>query len=771
MLSFVGETFDNPTNYHFMLKTLLLLFLQIVLTVVLLATSNHTITIDGNNNEWDADETFTNISHDGSSDTRNAYFTWDADFIYIGISDVEADRSPLATFVYFDIDPTSSNGTTNAYAWGHNITTPFSADWVVVFKNGYSNQDYIEVMNYNGSNWVTYDSEPALQLLSGGGDTLVKFAIGTDYREVKIKRSMIGNPEAIKTCMFSEGQWDATHWRYLAWPHDPTGSPRWNDAGRAENQQLYHYYGFLLEDNIAQTSAPYYDANIVSWTGASSSSWATNGNWTGGTAPDQNTLVLLPATATTTIDASGASCYDMSITSGGVLTLSIDGELSVGGNLYNTVASGVVVQSTSSGNGSLIVEESNTAQATIQNYVSAGQWHSWSAPVSGLTAYELYLNASPEVWLTEYDEATKGYTYISAFTEPLGDMKGWMLWIGGSTANTYNFEGPLHTGTFGSDNNMVRSASGDYGFNYIGNPYSSAIDWEATGGWTKTNLNDAIYIYNNGSWTTYINGTGVLGGSRYIAMNQGFFVQVSDGAGSYPEYGTLKMDNDVCVHNSVGFLKETETTTDSLIRVQVSQNGIIDEAVIRFNSDATAGFDGQFDAVKFFSYVEDRPQIYSSANNGMAINTLPSSIEIIDINVLGIDGQTMTIGTTELIDITNVYLEDNFTGIITNIGTDEYSFIYDKDISNRFTVYLTITNSTEVDSKLVFKAFSTNNNIKFQFYDSESYSISVTNLLGQKVYQKDGIIRKAEVINLKPGIYIVKVNSATTEALRKVIVK
>ena len=87
---------------------------------ILSATSYTTITVNGTNSGWASDETFTDISA-----ADNAYVTWDATNIYVGISDAEADYNNLAYFLYFDTDPTGSNGATDAYAWGNNITAPF----------------------------------------------------------------------------------------------------------------------------------------------------------------------------------------------------------------------------------------------------------------------------------------------------------------------------------------------------------------------------------------------------------------------------------------------------------------------------------------------------------------------------------------------------------------------------------------------------------------------------------------------------------------------
>jgi len=749
-----------------MKKIYISLLLQIFVAITAIANSYNTIPIDGNNSGWATDETFTNIS---SAD--NAYFTWDAEYIYIGISGSEADYNNMATFVYFDTDPLGTSGTTNAWAWlgsENFITTPFNSDWVVVWKNE-SGADFIEVMQYNNGsgNWEEFAASfsTSLQVAS---ETVVEFAIGTDYREVKIKRSMLGNPDEFKTCMFTEQQF-GSYWRYLGWPSDG-----WTDGSRGPGQSFSDYYGFFPEAGISPNRVPYFNAIFNLWTGvAKSTSWNDAGNWTNGV-PTSNTLVKLPITATVIVDAAGAECDDILMKTGATLTVNTDGTLTSNGGIYNyTGTSGVIVQSSSSGNGSLIEYRYGNTMMTVQYYATASQWHSFAAPVYGLTSYELYLNANPEVWLAEYDEPTRDYTFITAFTEPIDDIKGWMLWVGGTGSHTYDFTGLARESVQGEDDNATRSTVGDgFGFAYVGNPFSSAIDWDASLGWTKTNLNNAIYIKNGSGWATYVGGVGTpIGvGSQYIAMNQGFFVQVTDN-NAPPEYGTLKMSRDVCVHNSVGYLKTT--TVDSLIRLQLNQSENSDETVVRFVTDATEGFDGQYDAGKMFSYSDNQPLIFSiSDSSTFSISSLPHSIQVIPIDVMGIDGISMTISANEIVSFTNVYLKDKITGIVTNIAIEDYSFIYDNSFADRFEMFFTITDVDELaENNLSLIAHSSNNIITVQVNNANSYNIFVTNLLGQQVFNKQ---TNQSILNIpinESGLYIISVQSGNSVRTKKIFVK
>ena len=71
------------------------------------------------------------------------------------------------------------------------------------------------------------------------------------------------------------------------------------------------------------------------------------------------------------------------------------------------------------------------------------------------------------------------------------------------------------------------------GFNLLGNPYPSSIDWNNT---SKTDLIDAslsIFNPNLRQYAIYLNGVSANGGSNIINAGQGFFVKAKPGGGSF----------------------------------------------------------------------------------------------------------------------------------------------------------------------------------------------------------------------------------------------
>ena len=501
----------------------------------------------------------------------------------------------------------------------------------------------------------------------------------------------------------------------------------------------------LFVDNVTVEEA---SAAATTWTGATDIDWQVAANWSDGV-PGPGTDVIIPA---------GMPNYP---------TVSV---ISRCNNL--------TISSTATGDGSLIENGFLQVNGTVtaERYVSNGQWHGISSPVAGATAQSLYSNTA-NVYLKSHAEATNDYTNITALTDPLGDMQGFMMWYAGAaTGESFGITGTLRNATVGSAGNMERTGADDafaedyYGWNFVGNPYSSAIDWNAAAGWDKTGLGAAIYLYNNGLWNTWNGAAGTNGQTQYIAMGQGFFVNVTDATpGTYPQTGTLTMTNDVQVHNSVGYLKSS-FELDNIVRLEVSNGEYTDDAVIYFEETATEGFDAQFDAHKLFSFNGNKPLIYSTANNFMAINVLPIEIAEVPVDVTGVNGENMTITATEVIGFGDVFLLDNYTGVQTNITQENYTFEYNEGITNRFVVFFTMVSVNENSDELI-TIYSHDNNVRVIIPEDTNAEIAIYNLMGQKMSQTTAHKGINNIPVYHTGYYLVKVMDNDNVVTKKIFIK
>ncbi|MFZ4706568.1 MAG: beta strand repeat-containing protein, partial [Bacteroidales bacterium] len=174
---------------------------------------------------------------------------------------------------------------------------------------------------------------------------------------------------------------------------------------------------------------------------------------------------------------------NITITIGSKLSISPATNLTVTGAFANNAGeSGLVVKS----GGSLI--ENNGVSATVEREITGDEWHLISSPVSDATS-----GIFTGKYLQTHTESTNAFTDIIPTNVPLTAMKGYALW-GVESISTVAFPGTLNTGT----QSYSTSYSGPgKGWNLVGNPYPSSIDWNAASGWTKTNVNGSIYLHVN----------------------------------------------------------------------------------------------------------------------------------------------------------------------------------------------------------------------------------------------------------------------------------
>jgi hypothetical protein len=182
------------------------------------------------------------------------------------------------------------------------------------------------------------------------------------------------------------------------------------------------------------------------------------------------------------------------------------------------------------------------------------------------------------------------------------------------------------TGTVGQG--TVTLSSLVTGFNLLGNPYPSSIDWDASG-WQAarnlTNVYDAIYIYDPAitastssmTYPAYITGVGgTNNGSNIIRSGQAFFVEAAATA-------------------SISFLEEYKSTTvtggffrsalPEFMRVTYMQNNEhLDDIIINFNADAQADFDPRFDARSMGGELNGLASFKNA--DRLAIHTRPTAV-------------------------------------------------------------------------------------------------------------------------------------------------
>jgi hypothetical protein len=531
-----------------------------------------------------------------------------------------------------------------------------------------------------------------------------------------------------------------------------------NDSGTNDywdiNEEINNGYPFLLD-----MPTP---LNIVTWTGETNNSWTNSENWSGEEVPETGSLVSIPvSTNYPIISEQDINIGGLTIQNSAFFTIDSNGEFTIDGDLENNGTFNI--NSSASGEGSLLVNGnlSGTGTYNVERYLSGGQWHLVSSPITnGLSG------VFNDIWLRPYDETANEFgEYIVPTTTQMPSGQGFSVWT--SSTQTRTFSGIINNGNIGPLNAQLSGTAGENtGWNLMGNPYPSAIDWDATSGWTKTNLNNAVYVWNNSQYETYVGGVNsATGGGRYIAPGQGFFVHASSSGAS------LSMNNDVRVHNSVNFMKSTNTDPENIIRIKVTGNGYSDEAVIAIRESDSFTFDQTIDAYKLTGS-SDAPQMHIQKDDMSNLSIASfSNIENIENKAIYInyaqEGEHIISWTNTISENVIPNLTDQITGQTIPSGTN-YSFTAsNSDMQERF---IFSTDPLNIQENIMNIAVWEYNNILYVNNHSNTINkVSIFNIQGVKVMENTGT--RFDLNSLTPAMYVVKVQSGSKTQIEKIIVK
>ena len=246
-----------------------------------------------------------------------------------------------------------------------------------------------------------------------------------------------------------------------------------------------------------------------------------------------------------------------------------------------------------------------------------------------------------------------------------------------------DIKGDQDLGTAGVfDFGVSYTALADTGWNLVGNPFPATIDWDA-GGWTRTNMDNTIYIWDeslnsgNGGYLTWNGVTGSLG-DGLITPFQGFWVK-ANAAG--PQ---LKVN---VSNKTVGgvFYKVTNEPAVLVFRAELDTLESLTHVLFRSGSSVQKD---SYDAYQLEAPTDTRLDLYTAGTDlrELIINALPAYFGIplvIPLDLRGwIEGMPLageaTLSWPQLQNIPEgwvLMLEDRDTGTQMNLlMTDHYSF-------------------------------------------------------------------------------------------------
>lgn len=476
--------------------------------------------------------------------------------------------------------------------------------------------------------------------------------------------------------------------------------------------------------------------------------------------------------------------------------------------------------------GSLITNSSisGTGDVNLERYFKVGKWMYISVPIAGQTStplidapYTGYVNPN----FYTYNEASgnidpenSNYSNWSNFTDTWTQVgAGANLTVGeGYTWNAYNANdvnitfssatpSDIHSGdlnvtvTYTDNDDGGGTGYGNYydGWNIVGNPFPSSIDWEQL---VKTTSMDYTVYYWDGDAENYIyhiDGAGVpvqgggqtlntTGASKNIPAFQSFFVHMTNPLADdtqSPINESFTLANISQLHSNQIMYKNTEKEEYNFqfLKLRVDDNGLTDETLVRFIDGTVEGFNGKEDAFKMFPN-NDVPMIYSlttvSNEYPLAINTLPlSSVgTTIPLGFKTSEAGTFSISVSEFnfdagTDVKLVDTELETETLLTE-GT-EYTFNFEGGESrDRFYLFKS-AQSNEIEDEPIddnietgVNVWSSDNNvyISISSYDLIDAHIMIFDMLGRTVIDQQ-LNGAYNIVNVpgSSGTYFVKLRT------------
>lgn len=436
-----------------------------------------------------------------------------------------------------------------------------------------------------------------------------------------------------------------------------------------------------------------------------------------------------------TVSANGATFRDVTIAKGGgqgimlLSTFNLTGVLrfaspSANVNLQSNGHLNLISTSDAGGEGTasiyrLASGNRISGDVVVNRFMSpeGRLWRYISSPVSNSSVAQLkddffvggnFLDPSPKAVICGktapsnsttiyyYDEAAPGGLeegYVAyprpgttSAASPLQVGLGYSVFIRNcETPTIIDFSGPINQGTLTLPVTYTANDPDGYGWNLVGNPYPSTIDWDA--GWTKTRISPQIAIrdYAADVFRYYEAGvTDELNGGQ-IAMGQAFWVRAT---GPNP---VLRITETAKVPTVGEFFREAPPRIPNFM-LALSDGTREELAYVKTVADAQLSLD-EFDAPKIMNQTISLSTV-ASDNVPMAINAVESLTcgMVIPVRTDGLQPgrYSFRIDTREYFSEFAFILRDRYSDREVTLSSGTYEFVVDENPAsaniNRFEI-------------------------------------------------------------------------------------
>jgi len=416
-----------------------------------------------------------------------------------------------------------------------------------------------------------------------------------------------------------------------------------------------------------------------------------------------------------------------------------------------------------------------------RQYLEDGRWHFVSSPVIGGQS-----GIFTGIYMKSWDEASYAWDYIVETNVPLNPGTGFEVWSTLGTP-TVSYEGTGFVDTdvaiplTATDNNNDSNIGVGEGWNLVGNPFTSAMDWgtgnDPVAGYNLLGLDNTIYLWNGSQYSSFNpagDGVGVNGGTRYVPAMQSFFIKANYFSPQITLPATAR------IHSPQPNYKGGSPLYPQL-RLAVKGSGYSDETLIRVIEESTTGFDGLYDGYKLDG-IKEAPQLFSFfGDDRFSINTIPAISRDL-IVPLGLTSAIQGAFVLEISELENFgesvvfYFEEIKTGLFYEIkeGFSLSLQLGPTDEGHRFNLHFKDADVEGSDDDLpTLKVYSGSGNIFIYSMETGNYEVGVFDVVGQLVFKDKLTGAGLKTIRMDGGTgnYIVKVHNDARVFTTKVFVR
>lgn len=596
----------------------------------------------------------------------------------------------------------------------------------------------------------------------------------------------------------------------------------------------------LVGDDVSNLGYHFGDCGFVC---VSSKTTTWNGvDWSDGF-PDIYTTAILSDNYNTSTNGDFKACSiqvnaGTSLTIGNSTTIEIQNNVEVKGDLV-VETEGAFVQINDSGTFDLVDSGVGYVQKMAAPINAWYEYTYWSSPVVGATIGNTLVDApesrrfwfNAENWLDAVAETSNNNTAVIGQDDIDDNGDDWQYANAGAIMNpgvgyaaTYSaakftgsgqqyscvFVGAFNNGIFRVPVYRNDAEKQDSNWNFIGNPYPSAIDVAAFFDKNVYHaidnplgvLDGAIYLWSqntavsetaNGNETynfsqsdyAIINGTGSVaaGGdgelpNRFVASCQGFFVSFSDAATETNVVSSDMVSGNVVFNNAMRvndhnnqFYKQAKKsdfsdTSNKLWINLTSEGGLFSQILIGYVAGATDDYDSSFfDANRNLStgafatiYSTIKESEHKFAIQGKALQSLDLDEEVLlgfDTSIESNPVYKIAIAKIEgdFLQENAVYLEDTVTGFTHNLSKTDYAFTSEIGaFKKRFKLKFKNKGSLNLEEEKLINNLSIKkldeDNVQFSVSENRMIQhIQIIDLLGRVLFEFKGE-RNSITINL-----------------------